>query len=331
VRVACLLILCLSASVIHAKANCAGKFVNPITDICWKCLFPLSIAGRTVANPDHDRATPSEDQSFICTCGEPIPRIGIPIGFWEPFRLADVTTKPFCMVSLGGTDLKLGVKTPDGTVHSKQGGKTGRKTAFYHVHWYVYPLLYWMNLVTNLLCMSAESFDIAYMTELDPLWQDDELSLWLNPEVLLFANPVAQIACAADCAKASVTTPINTLFWCAGCQGGVYPLTGNLAFHHGGVDASILILEKMIFKLHRELLLFGSSGKKAACGLYPMPWWRKDQYKLQMTYPSVTKNTQLACNPIGRTTFIWGSNKEYPVKGEDFAYLIWRRRYCCIG
>jgi conjugal transfer pilus assembly protein TraU len=323
-----LFILFLSSGV-NAKPVCAGKFINPITDICWKCLFPLSIAGRTVANPDQDRSTPSEDKSFFCACGEPVPRIGIPIGFWEPFRLADVTLKPFCMVSLGGTDLKLGIKTPEGTVHAQQGGKTGRKTAFYHVHWYVYPVLYWMNLVTNLLCMSSESFDIAYMTELDSLWNDDELALWLNPEVALFANSVAQLACSADCASASVATPINTLFWCAGCQGGVYPLTGNLPFHHSGVDASTLILEKMIFKLHRELLLFGSVGKKAACGLYPMPWWRKDQYKLQMTYPSVTKNTKMACNPIGRTTFFWGSNKEYPMKGEDFAYLLWRRRYCC--
>ena len=23
--------------------RCTGKFVNPITDICWSCLFPLSI------------------------------------------------------------------------------------------------------------------------------------------------------------------------------------------------------------------------------------------------------------------------------------------------
>ena len=26
-------------------ANCTGKFVNPITDVCWSCLFPLSVGG----------------------------------------------------------------------------------------------------------------------------------------------------------------------------------------------------------------------------------------------------------------------------------------------
>ena len=315
---------------LQAASVCGGKFVNPITDICWKCLFPLSIAGRRVADPNKDNATPVLDKSLVCACGSPVPRIGIPVGFWEPFRLVDVTTKPFCMVNLGGMDLKVNVRTPSGTVGVKQGGETGRKTAFYHVHWYVYPVLYWMNLVVNLACMTSESFDIAYLTELDPLWNDDELSLWLNPEVALFANPLAQMACAADCAKASVGTPLNSLFWCAGCQGGVYPLTGTLGFHNGGVDASTLMVEKMIFKLHREMLLWGSMGNKAACALYPMPWWRKDQYKLQMTYPFVTKDSKMACNPIGRTTFFWGTNKEYPIKGEDFGYLIWRRRNCCV-
>ncbi len=313
------------------QSTCAGKFLNPITDVCWKCLFPLSIAGRKVADPYRDNATPTEEKSLFCKCGTPIPRIGIPVGFWEPFRLADVTINPFCMVNLGGATINMNHKAPVGTVHLKQGGKYAKKTAFYHVHWYVYPLLYWMNLVAHLACMTTESFDIAYLTELDPLWNDDELSIWLNPEVVLFANPLAQMACAADCTKATVSSPINSLFWCAGCQGGVYPLTGTLGFHNGRVDASTLILEKMIFKLHRELLLWGSVGKRAACGLYPMPWWRKDQYKFQMTYPKVSKEPGMGCNPIGRSTFIWGKNKEYPIRGEDFGYLIWRRRFCCVA
>lgn len=311
------------------EAACYGKWVNPITDVCWKCLFPLSIAGVKVADPNKDKATPLGSKQFFCHCADS-GQVGIPIGFWEPFRMADVTYKPFCMVNLGGMDLKVKMRVPDGTIGLKQGGKTARKTAFYHVHWYVYPLLVWMNLVTDLACMTPEEFDIAYMTEFDPLWNDDDLSLWLNPEVALFANPISQLACAADCAAASLGKPINSLFWCAGCQGGVYPLTGTLTFYNSGVDASTLLVEKFIFKLHRELLLWGTMGKKGMCRQYPMPWWRKDQYKMQMTYPRVEKNSKLACNPLGRSTFIWGANKEYPIKGEDFGYLIWRRRDCCV-
>ena len=46
------------------------------------------------------------------------------------------------------------------------------------------------------------SFDLAYLTEVDPLWNDDELTLILNPDAVLFANPVAIAACAADCVAA---------------------------------------------------------------------------------------------------------------------------------
>ena len=309
-------------------STCQGKMINPITDVCWKCLFPLTIAGGKVADPDKDNATPQGKKGLFCACGDP-KRIGIPVGFWEPFRVADVTYKPFCMVNLGGTDLNLKFTTPSGFVGLKNGGKHVGKTAFYHVHWYVYPLLSWMNLISGLACMTPESFDVAYMTELDPLWDDDELSMWINPEAALFASVPAQVACVADCMAASVGKPINSLFWCAGCQGGVYPLTGTLTHHNGGADASTVIVEKMIFKMHRELLLFGSTGVKGMCGLYPMPWWKKDQYKLQMTYPKVNKESKLACNPIGRTTFFWSTYKEYPIKGEDFGYLVWRRRDCC--
>jgi conjugal transfer pilus assembly protein TraU len=35
------------------------------------------------------------------------------------------------------------------------------------------------------------------------------------------------------------------------------------------------------------------------------------------------------CQPLGRTTVVWGAGKEYPIKGEDFAYMLYRKRNCC--
>ncbi|WP_422822808.1 TraU family protein [Vibrio fluvialis] len=26
---------------------------------------------------------------------------------------------------------------------------------------------------------------------------------------------------------------------------------------------------------------------------------------------------------------MWGAGREFPYKGEDFTYLIWRKRTCC--
>jgi len=305
-----------------AQANCVGKFVNPITDICWKCIFPITIAGVTVASGED---TPNP-RRVVCYCSDPLPRIGIPISFWEPVRLVDVTRTPFCMVGLGGIRMgpNRGVRSHGSIAHTN---KSHMKQSFYHVHWYIYPVIYWLELLTDFVCMEKSQMDVAYMTELDPLWNDDETSFIINPEAALFANPIAQLACVADCVLASSGFPNDALFWCGGCQGSIYPFTGNVPAHSNPIQATLLITQRFIAKLHREGLLWGYVGVEGLCDKYPMPIIRKTQYKTQMTYPVATTGS---CHPLGRTETIWGSGRSYPIKGEDFGYLIWRKRNCCL-
>lgn len=61
--------------------------------------------------------------------------------------------------------------------------------AFYHVHWYKYPLTYWLNIITSLGCLEGGDLDIAYLSEIDPTWTDSSLTTILNPEAVIFANP----------------------------------------------------------------------------------------------------------------------------------------------
>ncbi|MBE0624212.1 MAG: TraU family protein, partial [Burkholderiales bacterium] len=87
------------AAPVLAGPTCHGRFMNPITDICWSCVFPLTIgAASLLSGGQVDIGNPSTP---ICYCNNP-PRIGVSIGFWEPVRLVDVTRTPFCMVGLGG-------------------------------------------------------------------------------------------------------------------------------------------------------------------------------------------------------------------------------------
>ena len=78
-----------------AGPTCHGKFANPITDVCWSCLFPLSVGGTKIW--PGNRPDTGNPASPICACADPLPRIGISVGFWEPARLADVTMKPWCL------------------------------------------------------------------------------------------------------------------------------------------------------------------------------------------------------------------------------------------
>ena len=286
--------------------------------------FPISIGSLPVVSSD---VPDTDNPSFpICLCGSPIPRIGITLGFWEPVRLVDVTHHPYCFPNLGGIIMDFGTAEGTGSTHSKA---SGRSSSFYQIHWYFYPLIYWLNLITDALCVEIQGFDLAYITELDLLWNNDELAFILNPEAVLFANPVAQAACAADCTKSTTGLPMDSLFWCAGCQGSMYPLTGHVQAHVGGVQASALLVERMTYKLHREGALWGTMGGKGLCGNYPMPMIYKSQYRYQMTYPVPTTTSPEGCNPYGRSSALWESGKEFPVNGEDFGFLIWRKRSCC--
>lgn len=93
---------CVFLSVYNIYGKCTGRFVNPISDICWSCLFPITICGLKISPSNEDTSNP---HTPICTCGKPIPRIGLPISFWEPARLIDVTRVKFCLVNMGGLQI----------------------------------------------------------------------------------------------------------------------------------------------------------------------------------------------------------------------------------
>ncbi|WP_181664457.1 TraU family protein, partial [Escherichia coli] len=63
-------------------------------------------------------------------------------------------------------------------------------------------------------------------SEIDPTWTDSSLTTILNPEAVIFANPIAQGACAADAIASAFNMPLDVLFWCAGSQGSMYPFNG---------------------------------------------------------------------------------------------------------
>lgn len=310
--------------------------MNPVTDICWSCAFPLRLAGfgvLTMGQEDND----TSDSSVFCACGL---EVGVPIGFWEPVRIVESVRKPYCFPSLGGMELDIDINTGVNGPISIREGAHGRlnadpktATSFYQAHWYTNPIWFWLEVLTDHPCIESGTFDLAYFTEVDPLWHDSKKTFLINPEAALFTNMVAQLACPVDCIMATAGFPSNEMFWCAGCQGGMYPLNGWVSAHYGGVRASSLITARMIAKMHREGLIFSGSGNKGMCGIYWDPIMDKRDYKTQLVHPvpATKKILGKCCQPIGRTTMVWQPGKEFPYKGEDFAYQIFRKRDCCSG
>ncbi len=299
-----------------------GKFVNPFTDVCWECLFPITVSSVNITPGYKDFAN---YDTYVCMCAGTPPKVGIPLSFWEPTRLVDVTRHAYKLIGLGG--VSVGKET------IKNRGTTGLLAdgpelySFYHVHWYTYPIFSLLGLFADFTCIDKGDLDLAYMSELDPTWFDDQLALITNAEAALFGNPLAQLSCLADCTAANANKPVDNLFWCAGCEGSLYPFTGTVSHHVGGVQASYLLIQRLIAKLHRTGFIKGYE-EKDFCEASYMPIIKKSLYKTQMVYP--VPQTSGDCHTLGKSDVIWGQGKSFPINGEDFVYLIWTKKQCCL-
>ena len=320
------------ASLQNVKAQCTGRMFNPITDVCWTCILPISIGSASVGGSVPD--TPNIS-TIPCVCPGKIlglPQVGIPIGFWEGIKIFDMAKDPFCFVSLGGESVKAQVFTGPGSASPQ--GRAG-KHATWHVHEYMMPIFTFIGLVIDALCLEVSAivspFDIGYMTEVDPMWHDDELTFILNPEAIVFDNIIAQAACVADCVAATAYLPLDPLFWCGGCQGSMYPMTGNIPADYGSIQSTNMTLQRFMYKMHRELQAWQTSGEVTLCQPLPNPIIKKSQYRTQLTYPVPMNMPGLinGCQPMGRSNVLYDFGKEIPVEGENFGYLLWRKRNCC--
>lgn len=313
------------ASLGPAQAICNAKFLNPITEVCWDCIFPISVGGLSVSLTGR----PDTPNPFfpICLCPGLPPRPGLAIGLWEPARLVDVANEGGCFANLG-FDFDFGLfSRGTGSETNMDGGTTGSK---WQAHYYYFPLLSILGTGLDALCLETTAFDVAYISEIDPLWQSAELNMLLNPESILFANPIAQAACAAECVRTSTGgLAMDELFWCDGCNGSIYPMQGNVSSTHGGVQSSGTVAAKLQARMHRFLLAMDTSNPSRLCAPQIAPIIKKSQYRWQLTRPLAKSQGAFACGTTGFSTDFIASGKEYPFKGESFGWLMWRKRNCC--
>lgn len=305
----------------------AGTALNPITDIAWEEIFPISVAGVTAKGNSSSPSSFSSISNPTCTCPAPPPlfeRIGIPIGYWEPARLIETVKDAYYFPSLG-SDISIGSGT-DGSRGSHSSGST--TASFQQAHYFIFPVWEILELITDVVCTESSGFDLAYMTELDPLWQEDSLAMLIQPEVLLFANPAAQLACAADAVGAALDAPLDLLFWCAGSGGSVYPLTGHVSGNNFTM-ANATIAARLLYKLSRQFLVCDTGIWEYSC--MPMPIWVKSHYKIQIARPS----TGSKAFPFGQSDYLWGTGKN-PAMGagsndpDNFLWILFRKRLCCL-
>jgi conjugal transfer pilus assembly protein TraU len=318
------------------------------TDICWSCMFPIRVAGASMGG-DNAGVPPGASTESFCMCHDPkgVPHPGFVISMWEPARLVEVVRSPGCSMALGGLKLPLSDWRAQGPGRNED--RDSSDLSFYHYHYYSFPILQMLNLFVQAACTpdNYTDLDLMYMSEIDPTWNNDEIAFFINPEAAAVANPVAQAACAADAAAASVGFPRDTLWWCAGSWGGLYPLSGH-ALHTSMPTETSLLATRAVAALHRRGLSWRTKGDDVLCRGRIDPMLPKTQYRMSMFFPSAeagdsftyatqnpdgtstsTSRKLAGSHPIGQTAFVWGEWRTIPAIGEDALYLLWRWNDCC--
>lgn len=308
------------------QAYCPNsRLLSPqlLTNICWSCMLPLRIAKITVGATLASDAPPEAVDQAFCSCrGEKEgPWVGYTLGFWQPLRLIELVRTPGCLTSLNGARVNLGNSSQLGTLGNGSAGLDN--LAFYHYHYYSFPLLQIIGLFSKDICASNDfvSMDMLYASELDPTWSYPEISSLTFPETEIFASDTAILACAADTIKNLGQGTSAGMFWCAGSWGTVYPVTG----FTGGVGSSArvtsLLATRALAASHRRGFERQTAGSDALCSLNRQFTFVPQQYRMSMLYP-MPQNSK---HPIGKSTFTWGEASN----ATDAIYLVWRWRDCC--
>ncbi|HOV56373.1 MAG TPA: TraU family protein [Rhodanobacteraceae bacterium] len=326
-----------SASAIGADPTCPSAELfggGIVSKVCWNCFFPIRVAGVPYGDASN---VPIGAASSVCVCpgrifGTPTP--GVTLGMWQPRHLLEVVRKPYCSPTLGKSlaGSAAGAATASNVTKWGGYGAGGEKdhSAFYNVHYFLFPLALVLDQMQDAVCVSdaGGDMDLLFMTEIDPLWNNDELGIYTTPEAVLFANPVAIAACLADAAQASVWQPNPLLFWCAGTWGHLYPFTGQSGEQDSPPKDTSLTATKGLAMLHRIGIAQKRMGDDAVCHDHPDPMLPKNQYKFQTLHPI----PELLTNHwIGASTFRWGEWRNLPAVGEDFVYLEWSWSDCCMN
>jgi len=319
----------------------AGTFSGGIISrVCWTCFFPIVIGPVPLGDGTN---MPEDDVYPICVCPGRLfgyPTTGFRLGMWQPTHAIELVRHPFCSPTLGGTLSSaseasevsrlslLGSQGEQKTADEKKGGSN--TDAYYNFHWMMFPVSTVLDLLEDSVCVSesGSDFDVAYISEIDPTWNNAELAMFTHPEAVLFTSLPAIAACVADAVAASSSKPIRALLWCAGSWGHAYPYTG-FSTPDNAANATSHGAFRALAALHRREIALKTYGGPAVCRDHVWATLPKQQYKLQTYYPVA----ELGRNHwLGASTLTWlGGQVTVPGVGEDFVYLVWTWQACCAN
>ena len=313
-----------------AHAFCESTIFNPFSSVCWECMFPVRIGGNTFGSAGE--SIPGGTDSPVCACPKPNGLlVGVTTSFWEHAIAIETVKDAYCFNLIGAN---MAGDAIDGMLSGSQRSSSATDQtdgSSQQVHYYTFPVWQMLNLFMDFPCTEKNGFDLADLTEIRPDWNDDMLAFILNPEALLFGNPITQTSCVADSVAANIGDPLDAEFWCLGSWGSTYPLSGS-STESSPTTYNAQFASRLIFKRGREGILWDTAVNKCSTAGVYSPIMVKSHYRLQVAKPRKGNS----CIPVGRSPLIWGAGKNPPFGAggnapDNFLWIVTRARSCCVG
>ncbi len=310
--------------------------LNPFATISWSFFFDDLVIGNYGDNSNNPfcMCSPAQAANGEAFAGIKM-RLSEPVGFVE---LVDIPYHFACFQKKSSNIVKQ-KKRGFSNAHVPDGDMSAIN--YRNGHFITYPVFAILNLFLDQACISAGTIDLPFIGELEPQWFDDFLANMLHPENILVSNPIAQMACLADCAACTAKKPLEELSWCRGCWETQKNGTGKSVGVHEIIDSAYLATNiidwlHMTYRMTQSIPLSVShiplvnaplgSSSDIACGkrVY-FPKIIKSQYFLQPAYPIASGPI-----PIGMTPIVWSNFKQVPTY-TDRVFTVWKRKACCFA
>lgn len=311
---------CENANIISARL---------ITDVCWDCIFPLKVAGMKVADGASGEPDGAANYGVLCNCfdNNGVLEPGVPISMWKPAYLVEQQLQPGCLSSVNGWSWPSD-PVRQGVHDSGDGVNYTNPMSAMHYRVYAFPLLFMLDLFTQSSCAGDgyTEFDVMWMAEFDPTWFNPTLSWFTTPEALLILNPFALNACATDVVNVNSGSVDNSMFWCAGSQGLMYPLAGMDTRGLTYMGAATLFTQRALAVYHRRGFMRRMMGNDAMCESPFEAMMSRSQYRYQIMNPEPDANHSRV---FGESTAFWEGGKVLPGGDQTPIFVIYKWDDCC--
>lgn len=271
-----------------ATPGCVGKMWNPISDLDFRLMGGISVAGiNFMEAPKQLGEPPKHKAEAVCFCKNGLKTgFGIGLTFWMPSYINDMARQSGCMGFLNGVNILPGfISQSSGQEYNAHAQRKDGVTNM-QIHWAYADVTAIAGKSLFEKCDAVTgAMSIAYMTELDFIFQNDVYSVIMTPQAsILAASPLlSQMTCGME-------SVANTL---GGWQDwGVCAWKGSRMPYSGTAiakdSAQVSNMDITVKYLSRSSLLgttMRTMGKDATCKPVYSPFYDPFQHRYQWSYP----------------------------------------------